>query len=184
MFTLPNVLTLIRIAFIPVLFVVLFFPGKLASLFAAVLFMIASLTDFFDGFLARRRNSVTRLGKVLDPLADKLLISVCLIMLISVHQIPAWAVVIIVAREMAITGLRGAAAVEGLVIPAETLGKRKAAIQVMAVFFLLLHYQYFHVDSHQIGMVLLYVALLLTVWSGMVYFYRFSCVISNVRANQ
>lgn len=180
MLTLPNVLTLIRIAFIPLLFVLLFFPEKIISFFSALCFLIASITDFLDGFLARRRNSITRLGKILDPLADKLLITACLVMLISLHNIPAWIVAIIVSREMAITGLRGAAAIEGLVIPAETLGKKKTAFQIAAIFFLLLHYKYFQVDFHQIGTVLLLIALVLTVWSGLVYFYKFFYDMSRI----
>ena len=180
MLTLPNVLTLIRIALIPVLLILLFFPGKMFSLSAALLFLVASATDFLDGFLARRRNSVTRLGKMLDPLADKLLITVCLIMLISLHKVPAWVVAIIVCREIAVTGLRGAVALEGLVIPAEPVGKKKTAVQIVAVFFLLLHYQYFQVDFHQIGTAFLMIALVLTVWSGVVYFYKFSSAISRI----
>jgi CDP-diacylglycerol--glycerol-3-phosphate 3-phosphatidyltransferase len=171
---LPNSLTLIRIAFIPVLFVLLFFPGKLCSLLAALCFLLASLTDFFDGFFARRRNSVTPIGKILDPLADKLLVSACLIMLISLHNVKAWIVALIISREIAVTGLRGVAAAEGLIIPAETMGKKKTAFQIIAIFFLLLHYEYFQINFHQIGMGLLIIAMVLTVWSGIVYFYRFS----------
>ena len=178
MLNLPNILTLSRIAFIPILFILLFFPGKTSSLFAALCFALASLTDFLDGFFARRRNSITRLGKVLDPLADKLLITACLIMLIPLHGVAAWVVAIIVSREVAITGLRGIAAIEGLVIPAETLGKKKTAFQVVAIFFLLLHYEYFHINFQKIGNVLLFFAMLLGVLSGLVYFYRFSHLIN------
>jgi len=180
MLNLPNILTLSRIAFIPVLFILLFFSGKTASFFAALCFSLASLTDFLDGFFARRRNSITRLGKILDPLADKLLITACLIMLIPLHEVAAWVVAIIVTREIAITGLRGIAAIEGLVIPAETLGKKKTAFQVVAVFSLLLHYEYFHINFHQIGNVLLFFAMLLAVWSGLVYFYRFFYLIDLI----
>jgi len=178
MLNLPNILTLSRIAFIPVLFILLFFSGKTASFFAALCFALASFTDFLDGFFARRRNSITRLGKVLDPLADKLLITACLIMLIPLHGVAAWVVAIIVTREVAITGLRGIAAIEGLVIPAGTLGKKKTALQVVAIFFLLLHYEYFHINFQQIGNVLLFFAMLLAVLSGLVYFYRFSHLIN------
>jgi len=178
MLNLPNILTLSRIAFIPVLFIFLFFPGKTACFWAALCFLIASLTDFFDGFFARRRNSITRFGKVLDPLADKLLVTACLIMLIPLHGVTAWIVSIIVTREIAITGLRGIAAIEGLVIPAETLGKKKTAFQVVAILFLLIHYEYFRINFHQIGQVLLFIAMLLSVWSGVVYCYRFSHVLN------
>jgi len=180
MLNLPNILTLSRIAFIPVLFTLLFFPGKTASFFAALCFALASLTDFLDGYFARRRNSITRLGKNLDPLADKLLITACLIMLIPLHGVSAWVVAIIVSRELAITGLRGIAAIEGIVIPAETLGKKKTAFQVVAIFSLLLHYEYFHINFHQIGSILLFFAMVLAVCSGLVYFYRFSYLIKMI----
>ena len=184
MLNLPNILTLSRIALIPVLFILLFFPGKTASFFAAFCFALASLTDFLDGYFARKRNSITRLGKILDPLADKLLVSACLIMLIPLHGVAAWVVAIIVSREIAITGLRGIAAIEGLVIPAEKLGKQKTAFQVFAVLSLLLHYEYFHLNFHQIGNVLLFLAMLLTVWSGLVYFYRFSSLIKQISKDE
>jgi len=183
MLNLPNLLTLIRIAFIPILFILLFFSGKLFSFFAALCFFIASLTDFLDGFLARRRNSITRIGKILDPLADKLLVTACLIMLIPLHHVQAWVVAIIVSREIAVTGLRGVAAVEGLIIPAGTMGKKKTAFQIVAIFFLLLHYEYFQVNAHQVGMWLLMIAMVLTIWSGLVFFYRFSREI-NRTSNQ
>ncbi|MBN2468564.1 MAG: CDP-diacylglycerol--glycerol-3-phosphate 3-phosphatidyltransferase [Deltaproteobacteria bacterium] len=173
MLNLPNTITLVRIAFIPVLFVLLLFPGKTVGLFAALSFLVASLTDFLDGFLARRQNSVTRLGKVLDPLADKLLITVCLIMLIPLRSVPAWIVAVIVCREVAVTGLRGIAAAEGMIIPAESWGKKKTAFQIVAIISLLLHYEYFYIDCHQVGMALLYIALALTVLSGLLFFYWF-----------
>jgi CDP-diacylglycerol--glycerol-3-phosphate 3-phosphatidyltransferase len=180
MSNLPNILTLIRIAFIPVLFILLFFPEKKASFFAALCFALAALTDFLDGFFARRKNCITRLGTILDPLADKLLITACLIMLIPLHDVAAPMVVIIISRELAITGLRGIAAIEGFVIPAGKLGKQKTAFQVMAIFSLLLHYEYFHINFHQVGNVLLIFAMLLAVWSGLVYFYRFSYLFNHI----
>ena len=181
MLNLPNCLTLVRIAFIPVLFVLLFFPGKLVAFVAALCFSIASLTDFFDGFLARKRNSVTQTGKILDPLADKLLVTACLIMLIPLRDVQAWVVAIIVCREIAVTGLRGVAAAGGLIMPAETMGKKKTAFQITAIICLLLHYKYFQIDLHQVGMGLLLVAMVLTVWSGCIYFYRFSRVLTQTR---
>lgn len=173
MLNLPNTLTLIRIGFVPVIFGLLFFPGKIAGLFAAVCFLIASLTDFLDGFFARRRNSITSVGKILDPLADKLLVIVCLIMLIPLHNVPAWIVTIIVVREIAVTGLRGVAATKGLIIPAGSWGKKKTIFQIVATISLLLHYEYFQLDLHKIGIVVLIIAMVLTVWSGLVYLYRF-----------
>jgi len=173
MFNLPNTLTFIRIGFIPIIFGLLFFPGKIFGLLAAICFLIASLTDFLDGFFARRRNSVTSIGKILDPLADKLLIVVCLIMLIPLHDVPAWIVAIIVLREIAITGLRGLAASEGIIIPAESWGKKKTIFQIVAIIALMLHYEYFGLDLHKIGIAVLIIAMVLTLWSGLVFSCRF-----------
>ena len=173
MFNLPNSLTLVRIALIPVLFVLLFFPGKVAAWIAAACFTVASLTDLLDGFFARRYNSVTRVGKFLDPLADKLLVAVCLIMLIPLRGIPAWIVAIIISREIAVTGLRGVAAAEGMVMPADTMGKKKTAFQDVAIICLLIRYDYFSLNFHLIGMGLLVIAMVLGVWSGVEYFWKF-----------
>ena len=112
---------------------------------------------------------VTPLGKVLDPLADKLLVSVTMIMLITLNRVPAWIVMVIIAREIAVTGLRGIAVVEGKVIEASSLGKYKTIFQSVALILLCLHYQYLKVDCHAVGMTFLWVALILTLWSGWVY---------------
>ena len=124
-FNLPNSLTLFRVACIPVLVILLFFPNKLTSFLAALVFALASISDLLDGFLARRRQLVTTFGKFLDPLADKLIVSAALIMLIPLDRAPAWMVVVIVGRELAITGLRSMAVSEGKVISADELGKKK-----------------------------------------------------------
>jgi len=113
---------------------------------------------------------VTPVGKLLDPLADKLLISVTMIMLITLGRIPAWIVILIIAREMAVTGLRGIAVAEGKVIEASYLGKYKTVFQSVSLIFLCLHYQYAQVDFHAWGIVLLWAALILTLWSGFRYF--------------
>ena len=173
MLNLPNSLTLIRIAIIPVLYVLLLDSGRTAGLMAVVCFLIASLTDFLDGFLARRHNAITRIGKFLDPLADKLLVAVCLIMLIPLHNVHAGIVAVIISREIAITGLRGVAAIEGMVMPADTLGKQKTAFQDVAIICLLIHYTYAGINFHSIGMILLVIAMILGVVSGLAYAYRF-----------
>ena len=173
MLNLPNSLTLIRIGFIPILFVLMFYQGKPAAWAAATCYIVASVTDLLDGFLARRYDSVTRIGKFLDPLADKLLVTVCLIMLIPLRDVPAWIVAIIISREIAVTGLRGLAAAEGIIMPADTMGKKKAAFQAVAISALLIHYKYFTVDCHKVGMVVLVIAMILGVWSGIDYFWKF-----------
>ncbi len=167
---LPNHLSILRLALIPAVVICLYFPGRMGSFLAALFFGIAALTDLLDGFYARRYRVVTALGKFLDPLADKILISVTMIMLLTLNRIPTWIVMVIVARELAVTGLRSIAVVEGQVIDASALGKYKFIFQVVALLCLSLHYQYLQIDFHVVGMVFLWVALVLTVWSGWVYF--------------
>jgi len=172
-FNLPNSLTLFRVACIPVLVILLFFPNKLTSFLAALVFGLASISDLLDGFLARRHQLVTTFGKFLDPLADKLIVSAALIMLIPLGRAPAWMVVVIVGRELAITGLRSMAVSEGKVISADELGKKKMVFQIVAILGLLLHYEYFDVNFHAVGMFFLWLAVILTLWSGFNYFRRF-----------
>ncbi len=172
-FNLPNSLTLFRVVCIPLVVLCLDFEGKWPSFLAALFFGAAFTTDFLDGFFARRHGSVTVLGKFLDPLADKILVSVTLIGLVSIHRVPAWIVMLIIAREIAVTGLRGIAASEGIVIQASPLGKYKTGFQAASTIGLCLHYEYLSVDFHGVGMVLLWFALVLTLWSGWAYFRSF-----------
>ena len=140
---LPNYLTLLRILIVPLLVVVLLtdvvdsYLGISGYAFAIAIFLIASFTDILDGHIARKRNQVSNFGKLLDPIADKLLISAALIVLVEKHLAPAWAVVIILGREFIITGLRSVAATEGIVIQAKSLGKIKMWAQCVAVVALL-----------------------------------------------
>jgi CDP-diacylglycerol--glycerol-3-phosphate 3-phosphatidyltransferase len=175
--SLPNLLSLFRIGLVPVLVVILFWPGRSARAIAGALFVIASLTDFFDGWLARR-SGITTLGKFLDPLADKLIVVAALIMLAAVPpepRVPAWMAVAIACRELAVTGLRGVAAQQGVVMAAEALGKYKMIFQIFAVTGLLVHYTWpipgtgLSVDFHAAGMLFLWIALVLAVWSGVDY---------------
>ncbi len=141
---LPNYLTLARIVIVPFLVVVLLTPvaekwfGMSGYVLAILIFLIAALTDILDGHLARRRNQVSTLGKFLDPIADKLLISAALIVLVEKHLAPSWAVVIILGREFIVTGLRSVAASEGIVIAAQSIGKIKMWAQSVAVVSLLI----------------------------------------------
>lgn len=169
----PNLLSFLRIAAIPFVVGCLFSPGPLASFLAALFFSLASLTDLLDGYIARQQKSETAVGKLLDPLADKLLINSALIMLIALGRIPAWVVVLIVGREVAVTGLRGIASVEGLVIAASRWGKAKTILQSSALIGLMLHYEYLGIDFHFLGMIILWVALMITLWSGFDYFIKF-----------
>lgn len=172
MLTLPNLLSLLRIALVPFLVYFLTDTGPFFSALAALTFFIASLTDYFDGYLARRHGHTTTLGKFLDPLADKLVVVAALIMLTSINRFPrapAWMVVVIVGRELAVTGLRAIASSEGVILPAEELGKYKMIFQMFALHGLLLHYSYFYLDFHLAGMYFLWLSLALGVWSGIDY---------------
>ena len=173
MFNLANQLTLARIFFVVPIILLLYFPGKIMCFLAAVLFGIASLTDFLDGHIARKGNMVTSFGKFLDPLADKLLICAILIMFVELGWVPAWVTVVIIGRELAVTGLRAMAIDEGVVIAADKYGKVKTVMQIIAIIPLLLHYPLLGVNVHLIGNFLLYIALVLTIFSGLNYFYKF-----------
>ena len=182
-FNLPNTLSLFRIACIPVLVILLFFPHKPTSFLAALVFGLASISDLLDGFLARRRQMVTTLGQFLDPLADKLIVSAALIMLVPLGRVPAWMVVVIIGRELAITGLRSVAVSEGKIISASELGKKKMVFQIVAVLGLLFHYEYFGVNCHAVGMFFMWLAVIVTLWSGFSYFRSFWHVLEKSEAN-
>ena len=169
----PNSLTLFRIAAVPVIVILLLFPNRLSAFAAALLFSIAAITDFLDGFFARRKGLVSNLGKVMDPLADKLLVSSTFIMLASLGWIPGWIVCVIIGRELAVTGLRNIAAQRGQNISSSRLGKYKTGFQIAAIIPLLIHYQYVTIDFQAIGSVFLWAALALTLLSGADYFIKF-----------
>ncbi len=171
--SLPNGLTVIRILAIPVILLLLFSSGRAFQIITAMVFLLVALTDTLDGYIARRRKMVTTLGKFLDPLADKLLIVTALIALISTRGIPLWMVIVIVGREIAVTGLRGIAISEGIVISSSMMGKYKTAFEMTSIFFLILNGAYLFLDFHLIGMALLWVALALAVLSGFDYFKKF-----------
>ncbi|MFZ7110883.1 MAG: CDP-diacylglycerol--glycerol-3-phosphate 3-phosphatidyltransferase [Desulfatiglandales bacterium] len=176
LFNLPNTLTLFRLACIPLVMACLYFPGRLGSFLAALFFGVAFITDFLDGYFARKRGDVTSIGKFLDPLADKILVSGTMISLIPLGRIPSWIVVLIIARELAVTGLRSIAANEGTVIQASKTGKYKTIFQSTATIGLCLHYPYLEIDFHVVGMTFLWVALVFTLWSGWEYFRSFKDV--------
>jgi CDP-diacylglycerol--glycerol-3-phosphate 3-phosphatidyltransferase len=162
-----------RIGAAPVLVIMLLSPGMALSAAAAAFFTLVSLTDWLDGYLARRMGIITPLGKFLDPLADKILITTAFIMLIPLGRVPAWVVALIIGREMAVTGLRAIASNMGVVIAARRLGKYKTFSQIAALVALMLHYRYLDIDFHAIGTLLLAVAFALTIWSGVDYFVGF-----------
>lgn len=185
----PNILTLVRIALIPVMAVLLLSSSKDAGFWAAAVFAIASVTDWLDGYLARKMEIVTVFGKFLDPIADKLMVMAALIMVLPFGRIPAWMVLVILGREIIITGLRGIASTEGIVIPASDLGKFKTIFQIVAILGILLHFDYhwffgidhpyLYVNMHNVGMFYLWIATIITIWSGVDYLVKFTKVIAR-----
>ncbi|UTI40623.1 CDP-diacylglycerol--glycerol-3-phosphate 3-phosphatidyltransferase [Niallia sp. RD1] len=179
---LPNRITVARILLIPVFLVIMLidFPwGELTLLgvtlpmrhfIGALIFIIASTTDWIDGHFARKYNLVTDLGKFLDPLADKLLVSSALIVLVGLDMAPAWITIVIISREFAVTGLRLVLAGGGEVVAANMLGKIKTWAQIVAISALLLHNMIFELISLPLDLIALWVALFFTVWSGWDYF--------------
>ncbi|HLR07988.1 MAG TPA: CDP-diacylglycerol--glycerol-3-phosphate 3-phosphatidyltransferase [Bacillota bacterium] len=181
---LPNKLTLSRICLIPLIILLLSTPlnwgqwdiGEaqlpISHLLAAILFLIASTTDWVDGYYARKYNLVTNLGKFLDPLADKLLVCGTLVLLVEQGLAPGWIVIIIISREFAVTGLRLVAAGEGIVLSASKMGKIKTTTQIIATAVLLLHNFPFAYFGFPLALILLYIAMIFTILSGFEYFYK------------
>lgn len=180
----PNKITLSRILLIPIFLIIMVVPfewGELTLLGAempvthfvgALIFIIASCTDWVDGYYARKYNMVTNLGKFLDPLADKLLVSAALIVLVELGMAPSWIVILIISREFAVTGLRLVLAGQGEVVAANMLGKIKTWTQIVAISALLLHNILFEMVSIPFADLALWVALFFTVWSGLDYFVK------------
>ncbi|WP_449353928.1 CDP-diacylglycerol--glycerol-3-phosphate 3-phosphatidyltransferase [Virgibacillus natechei] len=180
----PNKITISRIFLIPIFIILLSVPfdwgewnvgeGHLpiSHFAAALLFIIASTTDWIDGYYARKYNLVTNLGKFLDPLADKLLVAAALILLIEMGLAPAWVVILIISREFAVTGLRLVAAGEGIVLAASSMGKLKTVTQIVAAASLLLHNFPFSYVGFPFATIMLYIALFFTVYSGYDYFVK------------
>ena len=179
----PNALTFLRLAAVPVFVLLLVNPTAERSLWATAIFVLASLTDWLDGYIARLYRAESILGTLLDPLADKVLVMAALVMLCAVPidlragniepRVPAWMVVALLTRELLVTGLRSLAALQGVVVPASYWAKYKTATTMLAIFFLLIHesYQMFgnEVDFHYYGTVVLWIALALSVSTGIDY---------------
>lgn len=181
---LPNKITLSRVCLIPIFIILLSVPFDWGSwnigntdlpvshFAAALLFIVAAGTDWLDGYYARKYNLVTNFGKFLDPLADKLLVSSALILLVELGLAPAWVVILIISREFAVTGLRLVAAGESIVLAAINMGKIKTATQMIAIAVLLLHNFPFSYIGFPFGTIMLYIALFFTVISGIDYFVK------------
>ena len=171
---LPNVLTVFRILLVPVLVAVLLSEAGSGDLLAAAVFAVASLTDALDGWIARRNKSESTFGKLMDPLADKLLVVAALVSLVSLGRVSAWVAMVIIAREFAVTGLRQLAMEDGHVIPASAWGKLKTVAQIAMVLVLIT------VDHRTIAVdILVYVTVAVTVASGVDYFFNFRSLLQS-----
>ena len=168
---LPNVLTFARILLIPVFVMLLIDPTPDRALSAAIVFVVAAVTDLLDGYVARKTGQITKLGRLLDPIADKLLVLSALILLVQVDRVSALVAILIIAREVAVTGIRAIAASEGLIMSAEVTGKYKMALQVIAIVLLILEGTVVEVigNLHLAGIVTLYLSLILGYVSGAQY---------------
>lgn len=170
---LPNTVTGARVLLIPVVVLLMADPTPIRSVFSATIFLLASITDLLDGYLARRRSQITIIGKLLDPVADKLLILSGLIVLVSVGRVSAWIAIVIIGRDLAVTGLRALASSQGMVIAADSWGKIKMSLQIIAVTLLLLPREPY-AALHPLGIALLGASILFAVFSAGRYFLWFS----------
>lgn len=168
----PNTLTMGRVAAIPLIVVLLYFPNRFCTFMAAMIFSAAAITDYLDGYLARTRGLESTFGKIMDPVADKLLVSSSFIMLVYHGWVPAWVVCIIIGRELAVTGLRNIIAGKGEDVSASWLGKYKTGFQISAIIPLMIHYPFIGIDVHVVGTFFLWGALVFTLWSGADYFFK------------
>jgi CDP-diacylglycerol---glycerol-3-phosphate 3-phosphatidyltransferase len=187
----PNKITVSRIFLIPLFLIIMLVPFKWGEMYllgatmpvthfvGALLFIFAASTDWVDGYYARKHNLVTNLGKFLDPLADKLLVSAALIVLVELGYIPSWVAIIIISREFAVTGLRLLLADQGEVVAAKTLGKIKMWAQIVAISAFLLHNTIFELLSIPFDHISLWVAVIFTIWSGWDYFDKNKGVFKN-----
>jgi CDP-diacylglycerol--glycerol-3-phosphate 3-phosphatidyltransferase len=179
---LPNLVTMGRVALVPFVLVFIDNFSPLRSFIASLLYLGAAAGDALDGYLARSRGEVSMLGKFLDPLADKLIVTAVLVFMVSLGRVPAWVVVVLIARDLAITGLRSIASAQGLVIAASDSGKIKTALQLVAIMMLLIHFRYpvlglgWPLDYHRAGLWILYISMGVSLFSGGQYLREFLAV--------
>ncbi len=174
-FNIPNLLSLSRILSVPVFIILMLEPNPVRALIAGIVFSLASATDWLDGYLARKWGQVTKIGKLLDPIADKILIVSALVVLVELRSdiVHSWIAIVIIGREFAVTGLRAIASSEGIIIPAETVGKYKVGAQIAAVLLLLLDYYMDKTWMADLGRISLWIAMILAVYSAVQYFIKY-----------
>lgn len=182
--TAPNFLTLIRMLCVPLVVGALYLKTPGWDLAAALIFGAASITDYFDGYLARSQKTVTLYGKLMDPLADKFLVVSSLVMLLELGRVPAWVVILLICRELGITALRALASAEGVIIDASRSAKWKTATQMVAIPFLMVVQGLWGLPLFQVGQALLYFSLLISLWSAVAYVYDFFIGVQQKRAER
>ena len=189
---LPNLVTMSRVVMIPFILIFIDNFNPFRSFIAAMLYLVAAAGDFLDGYLARSRGQVSMLGKFLDPLADKLLVTAVLVFMVALQRVPAWVVVVLVGRDLAISGLRSIAAAQGLVIAASDGGKIKTALQLVAITSLLIYFRYpvlglnmiAPIDYFYVGTIILYISMGVSLFSGAQYLRHFlSAALRQSRAS-
>ncbi len=169
---LPTKITLLRMLLVPFLLAFLIAPSRVNALMAALIFAGAALTDWLDGHLARSTKQVTTLGKLLDPIADKILLAAGLIPLVGLGRVPAWMAAVMLIREFAVSGLREIAAAEQVIIHASPMAKAKTVLQIVAILLLILNYQIWPLSFPTVGMGLLTLSLVLSLVSGVEYYLK------------
>lgn len=182
---LPNLITLFRIAVIPLVLVFIDNGSPFRSFVASLFYTLAAISDFLDGYLARKRGLISVLGKFLDPLADKLIVMATLVWMVEKERAPAWLVVILLGREFAISGLRSIASSEGIVIAASEEAKYKTALQLVGILGLIIHFDYtlvgtsLTVNFHLAGLWVLYLSLFFSIFSAATYMRRFGAAVAR-----
>lgn len=174
--TVPNWLTLARILSLPLIIILASYPGRGFGIAAAIVFSIAAITDFLDGYIARKTGQVSEFGKLVDPIADKIIVAAAFIMLVHLGRAPAWMIALIISREFAISGLRAFAGTKNIVIEARFMGKTKTTLQILAIICLLVNFNLWGLPFVQVGWILLIAAFVATMWSGYEYFTEYMAI--------
>jgi CDP-diacylglycerol--glycerol-3-phosphate 3-phosphatidyltransferase len=181
--TVPNWLTFGRILSLPLIIGLASFPGRAFGVAAAVVFSLAAITDFLDGYIARRTGQVSEFGKLVDPIADKIIVAAAFIMLVSLGRAPAWIVALIISREFAVSGLRAFAGTRSIVIEARFMGKTKTTLQILSIICLLVNFNLWGFPFVQVGWILLIAAFITTMWSGYEYFADYAATARKTASN-
>jgi len=177
--TVPNWLTMGRVLSLPLIILLAWFPGRGFGIAAAVVFSLAAITDFLDGYIARRTGQVSEFGKLVDPIADKIIVAAAFIMLVHLGRVPAWMVALIISREFAVSGLRAYAGTKNIIMEARLMGKTKMTLQILAIICLLVNFNLWGFPFFEVGWILLIAAFAATMWSGYEYFADYAASLSD-----